>query len=40
MQYRKRMVTYQEKGCGDPGMAEFAKNPAKICCIILLREEK
>lgn len=36
----QRMVTHQEKGCGDPGIAEFAKNPAKICCMILLKEGK
>lgn len=28
--------THQERG-GDPGIAEFAKKPAKICCIILAR---
>lgn len=31
-------VTHQEKGCWEPGTAELAKNPAKICWIILKKE--
>ena len=31
-------ATHHENGCCEPGMAELAKNPAKICWMILGRE--
>lgn len=34
------LATHQENGCCEPGSAEFAKNPAKICCIILREAER
>lgn len=37
---RAALATHQEKGCCEPGSAELAKNPAKICWIILRAAKK